>query len=168
MVLPVLLAIVLGILFFGRYESYSGQMTHLSEEGVRDAAVNFTVPTGTTANGTTCATGNLACYVASQATGELATGNGSTVQAVSVWVDCNSNASGATCTAGNNVTVCLRTQVSFPGLSNVGTYSISQQAVMRIEQGSAAVPGAQDSYFTESSSNTPSTAVGSLGSNPPC
>ncbi len=39
-VLPVLILIILGILYFGRYEDYANQETQLAEEGVRWAAVN--------------------------------------------------------------------------------------------------------------------------------
>ena len=43
-VLPVLILIILGILYFGDYEDYSNQETQLAEEGVRYAAVGTADP----------------------------------------------------------------------------------------------------------------------------
>jgi Flp pilus assembly protein TadG len=177
-VLPVLMLVILGILYFGRYESYSTQMTQLAEQGARDAAVDYQVPSGTTVtvNGTThnCVTGagaptsggpypasgsnipnNIACFIASQATGELAQGS-SDAQQLQVDVDCQST-SGSTsiCTAGQNVTVCTRATVQFPFLS-IKAGTIYQSATMRVE--SAGTNGATspypiyDSYETSSSS----------------
>jgi Flp pilus assembly protein TadG len=128
-VLPVLLLLVMGIIFFGRYESYSSQMTQLAEVGARDAAVNF-------ASTTTCSVSptipTLACYIASQATGELASGS-SDVKQLSVTVDCNPGSStDSSCSAGENVAVCVQAAVQFPFLP-VKTGTIYQAATMRVE-----------------------------------
>jgi Flp pilus assembly protein TadG len=126
--LPVLMLIILGILYFGRYESYSNQMTQLSEVGARDAAVNMTVPTPYA---------SLAAYIAGQATGELAAGS-QDVGALSVRVDC---LAGSSCTSGTNVVVCLQSAVQFPFLQ-IKTGTIYQQATMRVE-----TAGAVDSTY---------------------
>jgi Flp pilus assembly protein TadG len=130
-VLPVLLLIILGILYFGRYESYSSQMTQLAEEGARDAAVDYAYPYQYQ---------NLAAWIAGQATGELAAGNGSTVQQVSVDVDCGNPGHSTPCMAGANARVCVSTQVQFPGLNGVGGVTIEQSATMRVEQTSPPCP----------------------------
>jgi Flp pilus assembly protein TadG len=119
-VLPFLLLLVMGIIFFGRYESYSSQMTQLAEVGARDAAVDYTPASGT-----------LAAYIASQATGELASGS-SDVQQVSVTIDCNPGNVDATCSSGDNVQVCVQAIVHFPFLP-VKTGTIYQSATMRVE-----------------------------------
>jgi Flp pilus assembly protein TadG len=125
-VLPVLLLIVMGIIFFGRYESYSSQMTQLAEIGARDAAVNATVPAGYS---------SLAAYVAGQATGELASGSPD-VQQVSVTIDCNPGNADSTCSSTDNVQVCVQATVQFPFLP-VKAGTIYQAATMRVEtQGS--------------------------------
>jgi hypothetical protein len=120
---------VMGIIFFGRYESYSSQMTQLAEVGARDAAVNF-------ASTTTCSVSptipTLACYIASQATGELASGS-SDVKQVSVTVDCNpGSTTDVSCSAGDNVAVCVQSTVQFPFLP-VKAGTIYQVATMRVE-----------------------------------
>jgi Flp pilus assembly protein TadG len=123
-VLPILLLIVMGIIFFGRYESYSSQMTQLAEIGARDAAVAYTPASGT-----------LAAFVAGQATGELASGSPD-VQQVSVTIDCNPGNVDATCSSGENVEVCVQATVQFPFLP-VKAGTIYQAATMRVEtQGS--------------------------------
>jgi Flp pilus assembly protein TadG len=126
-VLPVLMLIIMGILYFGRYESYSNQMTQLAEVGARDAAVNATVPTGYP---------SLAAYVAGQTNGELA-GGSSDVKQVSVTIDCNPGSpSDISCSTTDNVAVCVQTTVQFPFLS-VKTGTVYQMATMRVETAGA-------------------------------
>jgi Flp pilus assembly protein TadG len=139
-VLPILLLIVMGIIFFGRYESYSSQMTQLAEVGARDSAVFF-VPT--TTNGGACqsapTTASLACYIQNQASGELASGSPD-VKQVSVTVDCNpGSTTDMSCSPGDNVAVCVQTTVQFPFLP-VKAGTIYQVATMRVE-----TPGAGNS-----------------------
>jgi Flp pilus assembly protein TadG len=136
-VLPLLLAVVFGILYFGRYESYSTQMTQLSEQGARAAAVSFVA---TTSNGSACSSGppSIACYVANQASGELTQGS-SDVQQVSVTVDCDpGSVSDTTCNTGDLVAVCLSTRVQFPVLG-VAAGTIYQKAEMQVESMPATV-----------------------------
>ena len=132
-VVPVLMLIVMGIIYFGRYESYATQATQLAEVGARDAAVDAQA---TTSNGGACSsaptTASLACSIQNQATGELASGSASVSQ-VAVYVDC---AGGSTCTAGSNVTVCVQSTVQFPFLQ-IGAGTIYQAATMRVETAGA-------------------------------
>jgi Flp pilus assembly protein TadG len=141
-VLPVLMVIVMGIIFFGRYESYSNQMTQLAEIGARDAAVNFSPPSGT-----------LASYIAGQATGELA-GGSQDATAVSVRIQCYNTATPAvaqpSCAAGNVVRVCTQSTVQFPFLS-VKAGTIAQRATMLVEQPGLLTPtsgGSQNATAT--------------------
>jgi Flp pilus assembly protein TadG len=126
-VLPVLLLIMLGIIYFGRYESYSNQMTQLAEVGARDASVDYAYPSQYA---------NLAAYIASLATGEIAAGNGSTVGAVSVFVDCTLPYQSTPCQAGKTATVCVTAQVQFPGLSGIAPATIEQKATFVVETSS--------------------------------
>jgi len=144
-VLPVLLIVIFGILYFGNYESYSTQMTQLAEVGARAAAVDYSVPTTASFAGSTCSTTNIACYIASQASGELAAGS-SNVQQVLVKVDC-ANGTSCTATGSNTVRVCLQTRVQFPVL-NIPAGTIYQQATMNVE-----TPGAIDSVSSSAASN---------------
>jgi Flp pilus assembly protein TadG len=123
-VLPVLMLIIMGIIYFGRYESYSNQMTQLAEIGARNAAVDFTPSSGT-----------LAAYIASQATGELANSGSQDVSALSVRVQCysSSGTSASSCTAGGSVKVCTTATVQFPFLS-IKAGTIAQRATMLVEQ----------------------------------
>jgi Flp pilus assembly protein TadG len=137
-VLPLLLIVVFGIVYFGRYEGYSTQMTQLSEQGARAAAVGFVA---SSSNGGTCSSGSpspsIACYVANQASGELTSGS-SDVQQVSVSVDCDpGSASDTTCNVGDLVAVCLATRVQFPVLG-LAAGTVYQKAEVQVE--SAASP----------------------------
>jgi Flp pilus assembly protein TadG len=132
-VLPVLLVVIFGILYFGRYESYSTQMTQLAEQGARAASVGFVA---SSSNGSTCSSGtpspSIACYVANQASGELSQGS-SDVQQVSATVDCNpGSTTDTTCNVGDIVAVCLATRVQFPVLG-IAAGTVYQQAEMQVE-----------------------------------
>lgn len=119
-VMPVLILIILGILYFGRYEDYANQETQLAEQGVRFAAVNNNPASGQT----------LQAYVQSQAQPELANGSSDVTQAqVYLYYP-----SGSSNTVGNPVTACVLTTVTYPffGLSNA-TQTVAQSATMRIE-----------------------------------
>jgi Flp pilus assembly protein TadG len=123
-VLPVLMLIIMGIIFFGRYESYSNQMTQLAEIGARNAAVDYTPSSGT-----------LAAYIASQATGELGGAGSQDVSPLTVRVQCyaSSGSTATSCTAGGSVKVCTTATVQFPFLS-VKAGTIAQRATMLVEQ----------------------------------
>jgi Flp pilus assembly protein TadG len=118
-VLPVLILIILGILYFGRYEDYANQETQLAEEGVRWAAVNYSPSSGT-----------LQSYIQSQAQPELQSGS-SDVSAAKVWIY---QPSGATYATGQAVRVCVVTTVSFPTPIGAPSTTIAEAATMRLEQ----------------------------------
>ena len=125
LVLPVLMLIIVGILYFGRYESYASQMTQLAEQGARDGAVNFAPPNSQ----------SLAAYIQSQGTGELAGGSGDVSQ-LSVSVVCSAGSTCTTASATSTVTVCTAATVQVPFLK-VKTGTIFQKATMRVEQSGA-------------------------------
>lgn len=118
-ILPVLLLIILGILYFGRYEDYANQETQLAEEGVRMAAVNRNPGTGT-----------LQDYIRNQAQPELLAGSND-VSPAQVYIYYPSGSSNA---VGNPVTTCVVTTVQYPffGLSSTAQ-TVAQSATMRIE-----------------------------------
>lgn len=131
-VLPVLILIILGILYFGRYENYSNQETQLASEGARWAAVNYTPSSGT-----------LQSYILSQAQPELQNGS-SDVTAAAVWIY-QPTVGGVTDTyaVGHQVRVCVITTVKFPTPVGVPTTTMAESATMRIEataSGSATLP----------------------------
>jgi Flp pilus assembly protein TadG len=117
-VLPVLILIILGILYFGRYEDYSNQETQLASAGVRWAAINYTPSSGTLQN-----------YIQSQAQPELKAGS-SDVTAAAVYIY---QPTGATYKAGQPVRVCVLTTVRFPTPIGTPATTIAQSATMNIE-----------------------------------
>jgi Flp pilus assembly protein TadG len=119
-VLPVLILIILGILYFGRYENYSNQETQLAEEGARWAAVDNNPST----------TQTLQSYIQAQAQPELANGS-SDVSAARVYLYCPTG----TCTSVNTdyVIACVTTTVQYPFLK-IGSGIVTESATMRIEQ----------------------------------
>jgi Flp pilus assembly protein TadG len=120
-ILPVLLLLILGILYFGRYEDYSNQETQLAEEGVRWAAVN---------NDPSTTGQTLQAYIQNQAQPELANGS-SDVTKAQVYLYYPSGSSNV---VGNPVTACVVTTVQYPffGLSSTSE-TVAQSATMRIE-----------------------------------
>lgn len=118
-VLPILILIILGILYFGRYEDYSNQETQLAEEGARYAAVNHNPATPQ----------SLQSYVKSMAQPELQNGSGD-VTPVKVYVYYPVGSTGA---VGDTVRTCVVTTVRFPFLS-IGSSTMAQTATMRVEQ----------------------------------
>lgn len=70
-VIPIFLLVVVGILFFARFLTYTSDATHLSEIAVRYASVNEDPACALGTSPNSCST-NLATYVASQGvTGEF-------------------------------------------------------------------------------------------------
>ena len=116
-VLPVLVAIILGIIYFGRAESDSSQQTSLAEQAARYAAVD--VNPGSSGQ-------TLQQYVASTATGDLAS-------QVGVKLTCSAGAC-TTPTSGATVTACVYSQLNALGFN----FPIVQRATMRIEQAQTA------------------------------
>ncbi len=128
-VVPVLLLIVVGILYFGRFLNYTTQETHLATEAARWAAVGQ-VPTG-------CTTSLAAC-VRSQASNELQ-GGSNDVSRVSV---CVANGQGGSGNLGDPVTVTVKSTYTFLPFLNIGQIHENQTATMRLEVpvASATVP----------------------------
>jgi hypothetical protein len=124
-VLPLLMAGLFGILYFGRVMNYNEQATHLVNEAARYAAVND-VPAG--------ATGTLGVWLRSQAVGELGTGKGDVTGAPTV---CVSYPSGAT--VGNPVQIQLTFKWHWLPIFKIpgSTATVVQTADMRLE----ATPG---------------------------
>jgi filamentous hemagglutinin family protein len=121
-VLPVLILIILGIIYFGRYEDYSNQMTQLAELGARQAAVN----------NNPSSTQNLQAYIQSQAQPELQAGSSDVTGAAQIYIY---YPSGASNTVGSQVRVCVVATVKYPFFGVGGTSStMDQSATMRIEQ----------------------------------
>ena len=124
-VLPVLILIILGIIYFGRYEDYSNQMTQLAEEGARWAAVNYTPTSGT-----------LQAYVQSQAQPELQAGSSDVTSPAQIWI--YQPGTSPTYAVGQPVRVCVVATVRYPFFGVGGTSStMAQVATMRIEETSS-------------------------------
>jgi Flp pilus assembly protein TadG len=119
-VLPVLILIILGILYFGRYEDYTNQETQLAEMGVRFAALNTNPST----------TVSLQAYMLSQAQPELQYGS-SDVKLAKVFLYYPTGSSNV---VGNPVRACVVTTVTFPTPIGAPATTIAQTATMRIEQ----------------------------------
>lgn len=124
LILPLLLAVVVGIVSFGRAMNYDEQATHLANEAARYAAVGQ-VPPG--------ATGTLGAWVRSQAdTPELR--NGGTTSLPAAPSVCLSYPNG-TANLGDPVQVSMSFTFYWLPILNAGPSStITRTATMRIEQ----------------------------------
>jgi Flp pilus assembly protein TadG len=125
-VLPVLMAFILGIIYFGRFEDYNNQVTQLAEEGARAAAVDFNPP----------GTSTLQQYILSQAQPELQSGSSDVTQAqVFIYYPTTQPISTTTLNqVGNVLRACVVTSMTFPlplKLTN-STAPIVQTATFRI------------------------------------
>jgi Flp pilus assembly protein TadG len=139
-VLPVLIMLILGILYFGRYEDYSNQETQLAESGVRMAAVDNN-PSGV----------SLQSYILSLAQPELQYGSSDVKQAkVFLYYP-----TGSSNTLGNSVRACVVTTVSFPTPMVTPSTTIAQAATMRIEQLATAGEWTADSASTAQAAGCP-------------
>ncbi len=118
-VLPIFILLILGILYFSRYENYANQETQLAEQGVRWAAINVNPGTG----GQT-----LQQYIQSQASPELASGSGDVTTPAQAWI--YYSPTGQTTT----VRVCVTATVRFPTPIGVPSTTIVQSASMHVEQ----------------------------------
>jgi Flp pilus assembly protein TadG len=143
-VLPILIAIILGILYFGRYESYSNQETQLAEEAARWAAVDAN-PSGNTTK--------LQAYVVSLATPDLQATSSDVTSAVKVYAYYPTGSTGA---VGTQVRSCVTATVSVPFLG--ASYTIAQNATMRVEQAQTAPPASTGStgWTPDVTANVPS------------
>ena len=121
LVVPILLAVVVAIVSFGRAMNYDEQATHLANEAVRFAAVDQ-VPAG--------ATGTLGQWLRSQGdTPELRNGSADVTQPTV----CVSYPNG-TATPGDPVTVSMSFRFHWLPILNAGPYTtITRTATMRIE-----------------------------------
>lgn len=128
-VLPILIAIVLGILYFSRYEDYSNQETQLAEQAVRYAAVDHN-PSSTL---------TLQSYVTSLAQPELQYGSNS-VSPVKVYIY---DPTGSTGAVGQTVRACVVTALQFP--LGLGSGTLAQSATMRVEQAQTSAQWTPDS-----------------------
>jgi len=141
-VLPVLIVIILGIVYFGKYEDYSNQATQLAETGVRYAAVD-SCPTG-------CS--SLASYIVSQGSPELANGSSDVTKATAYIYQPSSATSYIT---GQPIRVCIVSTVRYPTPAGTLSFQLTQAATMRIEQKDAGGIAGFSSSTPASSTNCP-------------
>jgi len=128
-VLPILVAIIMGILYFSRYEDYSNQETQLAEQAVRYASVDHD-PSSTL---------SLQSYVKSLAQPELQYGSND-VSPVQVYLYFPTGSTGA---VGQTVRSCVVTTLQFP--LGLGSGTLAQSATMRVEQAQTSAQWTPDS-----------------------
>jgi Flp pilus assembly protein TadG len=127
-VLPVLMLFIVGILYFGRYENYSNQVTQLASEAARYASVNSSVGAG-----------SLQTYIQGLMPSELQTQSGDVTKKASVWIGCST--SGCVANA-SSITACVTATVSYPsilGIVGTGTSTLVGKATMLTEVAPTAV-----------------------------
>jgi Flp pilus assembly protein TadG len=122
LVLPVLILIVMGILYFGRYESYANDEQQLASSAARWASIN--------ANPGSSSSLTLQQYVAQQASPELKGGSGD-VTAIKVYLY---YPSGSTGQVGQAVRACITNTVNFIPILGLGSSTMVQTATMAVEQ----------------------------------
>lgn len=122
LVLPVLILIIMGILYFGRYESYANDEQELASTAARWAAID--VNPGASSSLT------LQQYVASQASPELAKGSGD-VTAIKVYLYYPTGSTGA---VGQAVRACVINTVNFIPIFGLGSSTMVQTATQSVEQ----------------------------------
>jgi Flp pilus assembly protein TadG len=125
LVLPVLILIVMGILYFGRYESYANDEQQLASSAARWAAIN--VNPGSSSSLT------LQQYVVQQASPELKGGSGD-VSAIKVYVY---YPTGSTGQVGQPVRVCVTNSINFVPILGLANSTMVQTATMPVEQSPA-------------------------------
>lgn len=141
LVLPVLILIVMGILYFGRYESYANDEQQLASSAARWASINANPGSG---SGLT-----LQQYVAKQASPELSTGSGD-VTAIKVYIYYPSGSTGA---VGQPVRACVTNTINFIPLLGLSSSTMVQTATMSVEQ---AQSGSSNPWTPDSVSTVPS------------
>jgi Flp pilus assembly protein TadG len=127
-VLPVLMLILMGILYYGRYVSYANDENQLASSAARWAAVNI--------NPGSSSSLTLQQYVAKQAAPELSNGS-SGVGAVKVYLYYPSGSSGVT---GQPVRACVTSTVNFIPILGVSSSTLAQTATMNVEQSPGGSP----------------------------
>jgi Flp pilus assembly protein TadG len=126
LVLPLLLLIVMGILYFGRYENYANDETQLASSAARWAAINVNPGSG---SGLT-----LQQYVAQQASPELKSGSGD-VTAIKVYIYYPSGSTGA---VNQPVRACVTNTLNFIPILGLTSSTMVQTATMNVEQAQTA------------------------------
>lgn len=127
-VLPVLMLILMGILYYGRYVSYANDENELASSAARWASIN--VNPGSSSSLT------LQQYVAKQAAPELANGS-SGVGAVKVYLYYPTGSTGA---VGQPVRACVTSTVNFIPLLGVSSSTIVQTATVSVEDATGSSP----------------------------
>jgi Flp pilus assembly protein TadG len=121
LLLPIVLAVVVGIVAFGRAMNYDEQATHLANEAARFATVNQVLAG---------ATGSLGQWVRSQVdTPELKNGTGSVGGAPSVCVSLPNGTSNV----GDPIKVSMSFTFSWTPILKLASTTITRSATMRIE-----------------------------------
>jgi hypothetical protein len=123
----VLLLIVVGILYFGRYMNYDVDETHMANAAARLAAVNFQPPNGQ----------SLQSYVQQTADSNELKNDG-----VQVYIYANG---ASTAQYGQPITACV--QANFPLLPFLGTHpsvTVTRWATMMAEQPNTSWTPSQD------------------------
>lgn len=146
-ILPVLLMIVLGIIYFGRYEDYANQETQLAEQGVRWAALNQNPGSG-----------SLQAYIQSQAQPELRGGSSDVTSPAAVWIYTPASCTTNCYAVGNPIRVCVVATVLFPSPIGAPSVTMAQTATMRIEVASTTT--------TYTGTTTPYTSTNPTGTMP--
>jgi Flp pilus assembly protein TadG len=139
-VLPVFIVLILGILYFSRYENYANQETQVAEQGVRWAAIAVNPGASTTPTQT------LQKYIASQASPELASGSGDVVTALKAYIYTPTSQT-------TSVRVCVTATVTFPTPIGVPSTVIAETATEHVEQPNTATPAA---YTADATATLPS------------
>lgn len=135
LVLPVLLLILMGIIYYGRYTSYANDENTLAASAARWASIN--------SNPGSSSSLSLQQYVAKQAAPELSNGS-SGVGAVKVYIY---YPSGSTGTVGQPVRACVTSTVNFLPILGVSSSTIVQTATSSVEN----PPGSSPAWTPDSS-----------------
>lgn len=122
LVLPILILIIMGILYFGRYESYANDEAQLAASAARWATINLNPGSG---SGLT-----LQQYVAQQASPELSAGSPD-VSAIKVYIYFPSGSTGA---IGQPVRACVTNTLNFIPALGLTSSTMVQTATMSVEQ----------------------------------
>jgi Flp pilus assembly protein TadG len=128
LVLPVLMLVLMGIIFYGRYISYANDENQLASSAARWAALNVDPGSGSSQT--------LQQYVAKQAAPELSNGS-SGVGAVKVYIYYPSGSTGAT---GQPVRACVTSTVNFIPILGVSSSTVVQTATSSVEDAAGSSP----------------------------
>lgn len=141
LVLPVLMLIVMGILYFGRYESYANDEQQLASSAARWASIN--------ANPGSSSGLTLQQYVVQQASPEL-THTSNDVTAIKVYIY---YPSGSTGQVGQPVRACVTNTLNFIPVLGLASSTMVQTATMSVEQ---AQSGSSNPWTPDPVANVPS------------